>query len=156
MPNPLFTSLLAELSRAQLENIVNLRPNEFNTCVIPLPGGTSLRIELDKDEKNIMLLSTLGVLRPGHYRFDIFREALKANALPQSQKRILAYSIKTEELVLHEFLDLRGLTGQEIAEHVPPFLETVKLWREAIAGANLPNLTASYSSLEPKPFGLKF
>ncbi|MBA3238551.1 MAG: CesT family type III secretion system chaperone [Parachlamydiaceae bacterium] len=134
-------ALLDELGKSSVLSLGALHLNSQNTCLIRLASGLNLQFEMDKYEKNLIIGSVLGEVQRGKYRNDLFREALKANGLPPPRYGTLAFSSQTESLVLHDFLDMRDLRAEQLAEYLVPFLEKAKIWQEAIMGNNLPALT---------------
>ncbi len=153
-----FETILEELGRTALIAISSLRPNDKNTCVIPLPDGIEIQVEMDKYEKNLIVGCILGKIEAGHYRNKIFHAALIANGLPYPRYGILAYSKKAESLVLYESLDMRELNGQKVADYLGYFLEKARTWKQAIEGGNIPHISALHTSQGPigGVFGLKF
>jgi hypothetical protein len=136
-------ALLEELGNTALISIAALKANNQNTCLIPFPDGLRLQIELDKHEKNLLICCVLGDLEPGEYRKKIFCEALKTNGMTPPLYGILAFSTKTNKLVLFDLLDMRELTGNRIADYLPSFLEKARIWRDALAGNNIPSISPS-------------
>lgn len=143
-------ALLAELGKSSLLSLGSLQLNKQNTCLIPLPSGLDVQLEMDKYEKYLIVGCVLGEVQRGKYRLALFREALKANGMPLPRYGTLAFSSKTEKLVLHDYLDMRELTGEKIAEYLVPFLEKAKIWQEAIAGNNIPVIGSSSESSSGK------
>ena len=154
-------AILDELKEtALMTNLVSaldyIRLNSYNSCVIPLPGGLKLRLELDKYEKNVLIGCVLGNLPPSVYRQKLFAEALKANGLPPPHFGIFGFSNHTSDLLLFQYLDLRNLTGQRLAEFLTPFLEKAKEWKEAIDNGNVPAVHANRSSSSDRGlFGIR-
>ncbi len=148
--------ILEELGRSTLIAISSLRPNDKNTCLIPLPDGMKIQIEMDKYEKNLIIGCILGVVEAGHYRNSLFHAALIANGLPYPRYGTLAYSSKTNKLVLHETLSMEELNGQKVSEYLGFFLEKARTWKQAIEGGNVPHISAAYGSKGAvSVFGLK-
>lgn len=143
-------AILEELGKSSLLSLGSLQLNPQNTCLIPLPSGLNIQLEMDKYEKYLIVGCVLGDVQKGKYRFDLFREALKANGMPPPRYGTLAFSSKTEKLVLHEYLDMRNLRGEQVADYLVPFLEKAKIWQEAIAGNNLPVIGPSSGSSSGK------
>lgn len=92
MVTDFFGSLLQELGKV-LE-IPDLHPDRNNSCQIVLKNGLNLQIELDRSGQFLIFGADLGVVPPGRYRENLFREALKANDMPHPIHGILAYSKK--------------------------------------------------------------
>jgi|688.fasta_scaffold08073_7 hypothetical protein len=144
MVKEIFESLLEELGKVL--NIPTLHPDRNRSCLIQMPNDIQLQIEMDSYGQNICLGCDLGPIPPGRYRANFFREALKANAQPSPLNGILAYSQKTEHVVLFEYLPLKDLTGEKIADALGPFMEKGILWKEALSKGEIPALSGSHSS----------
>lgn len=151
--------ILQELG--QTDMMINLvskvqawRPNASNTCLIPISEGLNIQFELDKHEKNLVVGCVLGNVPPSPYRHKLFTEALRSNGVPPPRYGILAYSSKTQNLILFDSLDLRDLSGHKIADYLMPFLDKAKQWKEAIQSGNIPSGVPQQSS-GLNIFGLK-
>ena len=133
----LFESLLQELGHAM--KIEDLRPDEHNTCLIRFRDG-GLEVQLEPFEKGEFLLigSTIGVIPPGRYRENVFREALKANGLPPPRHGIFAYIAKSDRLVLFSMLSLREINGEKIAAFLTPYMEKALIWKQHIERGDVP------------------
>lgn len=148
--------ILEELGRTTLVALTSLRPNDQNTCVIPFSDGVTIQVELDQQEKHLIVGSLLGVIEPGHYRNSLFQAALIANGLPSPRYGTLAYSSKSKNLVLYDALDMRELTGEKVADYLGFFLEKARIWKQAIDGGNIPHISATHTSKgSVSIFGLK-
>ncbi|MBA3602233.1 MAG: CesT family type III secretion system chaperone [Parachlamydiaceae bacterium] len=148
--------ILEELGRTTLIAMSSLRPNDKNTCLIPLPDGMKIQVEMDKYEKNLIIGCVLGDIEPGHYRNSLFQAALIANGLPHPRYGVLAYGNKTNKLVLHDTLSMHELNGEKVAEYLGFFLEKARTWKQAIEGGNVPHISAAYGSQGTvSVFGLK-
>ena len=148
--------ILEELGRTTLIAISSLRPNDKNTCLIPLPDGMKIQVEMDKYEKNLIVGCILGVVEAGHYRNSLFQAALIANGLPYPRYGVLAYSDITNQLVLHDTLSMEELNGEKVAEYLGYFLEKARTWKQAVDGGNVPHISSAYTSKGAvSVFGLK-
>lgn len=144
MISDLFSSLLQELSEPL--KIKDLKPDSNNSCLIKFQTGLEIQLELDSSGEFFLIGTTFGPLRPGRYRENIFREALKANGMPYPRYGTFAYSKKTDNLILFDKLHVKDLTGVKIFDHIRPFTEKALLWKEALARGDIPSiLSGSYS-----------
>lgn len=145
MISDLFTSLLDELSIPM--KIKDLKPDSNNSCLIKFKTGVEIQLELDTSEEFLLIGTSFGPLRPGRYRENIFREALKANGMPAPRYGIFAYSKKADNLIMFDKLHLKDLTGMKIFDHIKPFTEKALVWKEALARGDIPSiLSSSYAS----------
>lgn len=131
------------------------RPNASNTCLIPMPDGLNVQLEMDKAEKNLMVGCVLGNVPASPYRNRLFIEALRANGLPPPRYGIFAYSSRTQNMVLFDYLDMRDLTGYKASEYLMPFLDKAKIWKEAIDSGNIPSGAPQAAGGRPSVFGLR-
>ena len=146
-----FDALLSEIGQAL--KIPDLHADRNNSCLIKMPSGLSIQMEMHPRLQEFILGSDLGEVPLGRYRENIFLEALKANALPYPQHGIFAYSTKSGHMVLYEKFHTRDLTGQRIADEIPLFLEKAKAWKEALEKGELPAVGGMKTSMGM--FGLR-
>lgn len=144
MVTDLFGSLLQELS--PLIGIPNLHPDRHNACLIRFPDGLEVQMELDAQGLELTMLSSIGIIPPGKYRENVFREAMRANGMPLPLNGIFAYSKKGDNLVLFERIATKDLTGDKIHSAMLPFLEKARYWRETIASNQIPTVSSAYTS----------
>lgn len=144
MVSDVLGTLLQELGQALQMN--NLQPDSNNTCLIKFKGGIFVQIELDPTGQFMIIGSDLDVVPAGRYRENLFGEALKANGLPHPQYGIFSFSRQTNHLVLFEMLSLNELTGQKVADFLKPFLEKVRIWKEAISKGEIPVVVSARTS----------
>lgn len=140
----LYESFLQDLARAL--DISELRPDGNNSCLIQLKNGIKIQLEMDRANDFLFLGSDLGVLPPGPYRENVFREALKANGLPYPRYGTFAYSSKTDHLVLFERFRGRELKAESIADFIGQFSEKAFQWGEAIGRGDVPIVHVQHPS----------
>lgn len=144
MVKEIFETILDELG--QTLQIPDLHPDRNHSCLITFPNGVAVQIEMDPYSQTIMLGSDLGSIPNGPYRVNFFRETLKANAQPDPLNGIFAYSQKTDHVVLFQYLNLRDLTGEKIADALAPFMEKALKWKEALSHGEVPSISTGTSS----------
>ncbi len=140
----LLDSLLNELGA--IINVPQLHTDRNNTCLIKLAIGVSVQLELRPNGQSLLMGSDLGQVVPGRYRTNIFREALKTNCLPYPLHGILGFSKKKEHLVLFQYLPVKELTGEKIAEALTPFSEKALKWKAALERAEVPLVASTFTS----------
>lgn len=136
MVTDLFGAILQELG--PLLKIKNLHADRNNSCEIKLVNGLIIQLELDKSGEFLVLGCDLGHPAPGAYRESLFKEALRANGMPHPINGILAYSQKTDHLVLFEKIHVKDLNGAIVAERITPFTEKALMWSDAINSGQVP------------------
>lgn len=155
MVTDLFGSLLQELG--QVMGIPDLHPDRHNACLIKFPDGLEVQMELDGQGLELTMASNLGVLPPGKYRENVFREAMRANGMPLPLMGVFAYSKKADSLVLFQRVPTKDLSGDKINTALLPFLEKARYWKETITNNEIPQVSSVYTSTG-RPggiFGLK-
>lgn len=138
MVTDLLGALLQELGKSL--KVADLHPDSNNSCLIKLTNGQQIQVELDRSAEFLILGADLGTVPPGKYRENLFKEALKANDLPHPIHGILAFSKKTEHLVIYERIPIRDLTGEKIAEEITPFTEKALVWENALKRGEVPSI----------------
>jgi hypothetical protein len=144
MVTDMFGSLLQELG--VLLEAIDLHSDRNNSCLIRLKSGLEIQLEIDRSGTFLVLGTDLGTVAPGRYRENLFREALKANDLPYPLHGVLAYSKKSDHLVLFEKLYLKELNGEKIAAEITPFADKAMTWKNAVAQNDIPAINQAYSS----------
>lgn len=147
MVTDLFGALLQELSHSL--NIPNLQPDSNNSCLIRLESGLIIQIELDKGGQTLIIGADLGTVPPGKYRENLFREALKANDMPQPINGVLSFSKKSDHLVLFKRINIKDLNGERIAAEITPLAEKAFTWSEALLRNEIPVVNQTFTSHKP-------
>jgi Tir chaperone protein (CesT) family len=151
MVKDLFDALLSEIGHAL--KLPDLHQDRNNSCLIKMPTGIDIQMEMHPRLQEFILGSDLGEVPLGRYRENIFMEALKANGMPYPQHGVLAYSTKSGHMVLYEKFHTRDLTGQRIADEIPLFIEKAKIWKDALEKGEIPAVTGVRTSMGM--FGLR-
>lgn len=146
--------ILNDLSKSTVLRFMNLVPDRNNTCLIQMPNGIKLQIELDSGEKNLLVGSDLGEVPKSNYRLDLFRQALRANNAPYPRFGTFAFSTKTEHLILFDLLHLDELNGEQLGEYLIPFLEKAAVWSKALINQEVPQTNFAPSKGVGGLFGL--
>jgi len=154
MVTDLLGVILQELSKSL--NIPNLHPDSNNSCLIKMPNGLEIQIELDRSRQFLLLGSDLGIVAPGKYRENLFKEALKANDMPHPIHGTLSYSKKSDHLVMFEKIQVTELNGEKIAAEITPFMEKALVWSDALKRGDIPVANQMHTSDKSSGmFGLK-
>jgi Tir chaperone protein (CesT) family len=150
MVKNLFEALLDEVGHAL--KIADLHADRNNTCLISMPNGVKIQLEMHSRTQEFVLGSDLGQIPPGRYRENLFIEALRSNGMP-NHVGILAYSAKNDHLILFQTINLKDLTGERIATDMSPFIEKAKIWQEAMEKGEIPVVANMRTSMGM--FGLR-
>ena len=154
MVTDLFGTLLEELGKSL--DVPNLHPDINNSCLIKMKNGQTLQLEIDPHHQFLVIGADLGIVPPGKYRENLFKEALKANDMPHPLDGILAYSKKTDSLILFKKIYLTNLNGETIAVSIIPFLEKADLWSTALSRGEIPSIgTVNNNKSSSGMFGLR-
>ncbi len=127
-----------------------LHVDKSHACSLRLHEQITIQLQLDISQENLWIFSKLIEVPPGKFRENIFREALKANALPDPRTGIFAYLANTNHLTLFQKYPLQILTGDRLAGLIGAFLEMADSWTKAIASGQSAPPTRTTN-----PFGLK-
>lgn len=132
-----FGQILHELG--QLLKLKDLHADSNNSCLIKFKNGLQVQIEPDRRGDCLILGCDIGVIPPGRYRENIFREALKANGFTPPKAFHFAYSRKSDKLVLMAFLLLRHINGQKVYEQLLILIKQGESWKEALTRGEVPS-----------------
>lgn len=124
-----FEELLHDLNRV-FE--LNLHVDKHNACSIQIHPQLTIQLQLDLSQENLWVFAKLIEVPPGKFRENVFREALKANALPDPRIGVLCYLGLKNELALYQKYPLTILNGEKLSGFLGAFLEMADSWREAI------------------------
>lgn len=152
MVGDLFTSLLEDLSKILH---YQLHVDSHNSCLIQLPTGITIQMEMGRKSPHFLIGSDLGNVPVGKYRENLFREALRANNQPLPRNGVFAYSHQTDHLVLFLFIPIENINAEKIAERLLPFGELAFRWKDAISQGNIPEveLPLTAAAKKERPFG---
>jgi hypothetical protein len=153
MVTDMFGAILQELGHS-LE-ISGLHPDQNHSCLIHFKNGLEIQLEIDRSGQFMVLGADLGAIPPGKYRENLFREALKANDMPHPTHGTLAYSKKSDHLILFERINVHELNGEKVAAEITPFSEKATLWSEALKNGEVPSVNQLTTSRSAGMFGLR-
>lgn len=136
MVSDAFGHLLEELGKEI--GITGLEPDSNNACVIKFPNKVVVQIEIDRTRTFLILATELGVIPPGKYRENVFKEALISNGQNPPRNGDFSFSPKKDLLVLMQYLSLNDLKGDKVAQELIPFIEKAKSWKEALLRGDVP------------------
>lgn len=124
-----FEELLHELGKVfHLE----LHVDRSHACSIQMSDGLTIQLQLDVSQENLWIFSKLAEIPPGKFRENVFREALKANALPNPRTAIFGYLANTNHLALFQKYPLTILNGDRLAGLIGSFIEMAENWLKAL------------------------
>lgn len=146
-------ALLNELGKAF--NIPDLKPDRNKTCLLRMKGDVRIQIELDKDERYLLVATDLGEIPLGRYRQDLMEIGLKMNSLPPPRHGYFAYSRKAGHLVMFEKLWMESLDGGKLREEIELFRTQALIWKEAMQHNELPVISEITTSDHVGLFGLR-
>lgn len=126
-------------------------------CTIEIDETVKVQIELHPLGDFLQVSAFVSELPPGKFREEILKNGLKANSLVGKNSSILAYTSKSNQLVLFQNIPTEGVTGDKLYERLTPFVKRVKAWKEAIdAGRPYPStgeIPPSDDKNKPRLFG---
>lgn len=109
-----------------------LTPDRNNTVLIQFDDGVEVQIEPLEREEEIVIGMQLGDVGGGPGRAQMFQGALIANGAPYPRFGFFAWSRKGNQLVLHEFLSMQGLTGKMVKDTMTELVTKGREWKQAV------------------------
>ena len=128
MSNP-FEELIQQLGKV-LE--LELIPDHNNAVALKMNQKTTIQIQEDQEQNNLLIASILCELPPGRFRENVMAEALKTNALNDPRPGNLGYLYRKNALTLHTVYPFSQLDGKQLAVYLSNFLELAEAWLKAI------------------------
>lgn len=140
MVSDLFSSLIEEFSKLLK---IKLVPSAQHCCAIKTKSGVIIQLEIDRTGQDMLMLCKLPEIPPsGRYRESLFHEALRADGLPPPQHGTIAYSKRTNQLIIFKQMRLQDLSGEKIYAAFTPFLAKAQLWHDAISHGETPQIAS--------------
>lgn len=133
---------------------ISLHADARDTCRIEFTDKVTLQIDLDEQGERLLVGSVLGQISSGTYRNQVFKQALKVNALSNAPRGILAYSERLSSLILFEYLPINVTDGQKLHQFVQLFHAHAKVWIDCLAAQDLPQIEQE-TSKGSGMFGMK-
>lgn len=121
----------------QIMGLGVLEPDANESCLVALPNGINVQVELDPTQEKVILGIDIGEVPPGAYRGLLFEAALKDNASMSRQFGVLAYSEDMDRLILWQMLDATS-SGSDVFEALQLMLRKAIVWLDAIKGGTIP------------------
>lgn len=125
----------------ELSSLMNtkLQANQYSSCMFKFEDAY-VQVEIDKAGEHLLIVSKLGTIPAGKYRETLFREALRHNGFYKPFMGIFAYSKHADMLILYEMLPVKDINGNKVFSLLPDFCSKVKIWTEAIARGEMPQV----------------
>lgn len=133
-----YGTLLEEIGK--IMHVTNLQPDKNNSCLIEFPNKVKVQLEVDSSRNLFIMGCNLGVVPPGRYRENIFREALRANGMPFPRNGDFSYSKQMDSLVLTRELPMQDIHPDKIVHELRNFLQKAGQWQEALARGDIPSI----------------
>lgn len=129
-----FEKLLADLSEfLQME----IKPDKKGAVALTFREHF-VQIESDPEQEYVTLFSPIGEVPEGRYREDILEQALRSNGFPPPNRGILCLGKKNSMLYIFDKIPLASASREQLLSTLPPILEKVKLWKEALKFSQVP------------------
>lgn len=135
-------------------HILNLQPDENNTCLLKIQGKIEVQIESDKDSDYLLIGTDFGETSPGRFTEELMEAALKANNLPPPLHGIFGYSQKNGHFIMFDRLWTKELNGEKLAKFLDAFAQKAIIWKEAIQHDQIPVIDTLTTSDHSGMFGL--
>ncbi len=124
-----FQTIIQELSK---ELATPLNPTGNSTCAIEFKGSLFTQIELSENQEMLIIVCVIDKIPPGKYREQVLTKALQENALQSPLIGTLAFSRRTDELLLFANTPTVELTGPKLFDILLVLVDKAYLWQEAI------------------------
>ncbi len=142
----LFERLLRELG--PLFHL-KLKEDKIHACSIHIHDHLTIQLQPDAHQQHLWIFAKIAELPPGKFREEVFKETLKANALPDPRIAHFGYIANTNHLALFQSYPLLILNAERLAGLIGAIVEMAITWQHAIqSGQIAPNQP-------PNPFGMK-
>jgi hypothetical protein len=149
-----YPNLLIELGKLIQ---IPLKVDANNSCMITFPKE-KIEIQIEHELSTDMLIigSNIAKLPPGRFRQNLFEQSLKANNLDNPRGGILAFSPRSDMLVIFTKLAMKDLKPEDVAQAMIPFKDKLKKWKDGIQNNEVPQLLSSgIKTPSSGMFGLK-
>lgn len=136
MSTDIFAALLKEL-----ESYFKcpLKPDQNQHCLISLPAGFIIQMEIDRSGRYFEISTRLGPLPTfGKFRETLFKETLKSNGLYPKGPGTFAFSSAANQLIFFTQIPMEDISGKKIIQVLTPFLEKAQNWVEAFNRGEVP------------------
>ena len=124
----------------EILGVEELHIDANNTCLMKLRSGVKIQVEVDPENRFVIIGTNLGNIGAGKYREDMLRQALIANGLGYPRNGILSYSRQASCIVMFERIPVKEATATEIADLIPAFDAKATVWQEALQGETIPDI----------------
>ena len=109
-------------------------------CLIKMASGLRVQMELNRYEQ-FLIGCRLG--QPtGAYKQQLFLKALEWHSFFPPGSGVFGLSSSSQQLIFFLLKDPAEIQPDRIVDWLSPFLETAKIWKEAVDEARLPNIEA--------------
>lgn len=109
-----------------------LHIDKNHACNLLLDETLEVQIQMDPDEKNLIICAFLSEVPPGRFRENVLKDAMKVNH-HYHPFGSLAFHEKKNTLILHQFIPIEHLSGDKLYKILEPFAEEAEEWRTALA-----------------------
>jgi len=124
-----FQTLIQELSS---EMATPLTPANDSLVAITFKESLFTQIELTENQEHLLIACVIDKIPPGKYREQVLLAAMQDNALSHPPIGTLAYSRKTDELLLFAYTPTVELNGAKLFEVALVLVDKALKWQEAI------------------------
>ena len=150
-----FGALLEELGTAMK---IKLAPDTHGACRIRFRDKLEVTLSPDNVGEFLNIVIEIGNPGEGKYRENVFREALKANGLPEPRNGILCFGTKKNILLLCDSISFEDIHGQRLADIIQTLAQKARQWKESLSRGEIPSYragAATPSASSENIFGLR-
>jgi hypothetical protein len=135
-----FGALLEELGQAMT---LKLAPDSHNACLIHFPDKLEVHLSPDAVGEFLNIVFEIGTPGEGKYRENVFREALKANGLPEPREGVFCFGTKKNVLLLYDSIPFEDIHGQRLFDIIQRLALKARQWRDCISRGEIPSYRSS-------------
>lgn len=152
MVKDLFDSILEELGTKL--NAKSLHLDSAGTCLLSFNNGLLVNIEPFTKGDALLISAEIGEVSGGRYAEDVFREALKENALSGHESGSFGFCEQNHHLKLFSLISLKDLNADKIVAILIPLTEKAAKWKESLARGAVPLANTGKAAASSGPAGL--
>lgn len=124
------------------------------SVIIDFPFDVKVQIEMD-NSNDLLIAIHVGKLIPGHYRNEIFKQALKANNFYSITTGAFGFIKASEKLYLFTFIPPFYQKKERYKDILDPLLAKAQKWAEAIQRGEIPSIDFFENKSSQGLFGLR-
>ena len=127
-----------------------LYPDRLGACKLNMEDKCHVQIEYQPHKQRLLLACMICEIPPGKFRENVFKEALKTNAVFPNQGSF-SYLVRNQQLAIWHELPYYELTKEQLSKQLFQFIEKADLWRSCLENGSLQLVAQEVRSRLPSP-----